>query len=335
MEKSPSRTAARSCERAPSRATVTLAAFTAAATWVLLLVGCLVHGTGSSLACPDWPLCFGSALPRMENGVQFEHSHRLVATAVGILTLVLAVVLHRRRAADRAASTMGYIAALLVCVQGTLGGITVLLRLPIVVTLAHLTTSMAFFCLTTLTALRVADARRDEPLPHAPAIAARLRPLVALGAAATVAQIVLGGTVRHTSSGLACFGIPLCNGEWWPSHYGAHLHMAHRFFAVVLATYVLALGPALVRRAPGTRVARLAASAMALVLVQVGLGVLSVLSLLALAPVTLHLGVAALVLVCNVLLFYYLPGAARAPVAAPLAADEPRERGLGTSMATE
>lgn len=117
--------------------------------------------------------------------------------------------------------------------------------------------------------------------------------------------------MRHTASGLACFGIPLCNGEAWPSHYGAHLHMAHRFFAVALGTFVISLAVTLRKRAPGTRVAWLAGAAIALVLVQIGLGVLSVLSLLALAPVTLHLGVAALLLVCNVALFYYLPARVR------------------------
>jgi len=71
-------------ERERSPWTTRLAVVTACATWILLLVGCLVHGTGSSLACPDWPLCYGSAFPKMENGVQYEHSHRLVATAVGL-----------------------------------------------------------------------------------------------------------------------------------------------------------------------------------------------------------------------------------------------------------
>jgi heme A synthase len=292
-----------------------LAIATAGATWVLLLVGCLVHGTGSSLACPDWPLCYGSALPKMQNGVQFEHSHRLVATAVGLLSIALAVLLHRRRKVDRdAAKTarMGYLGVGLVCVQGLLGGITVLLRLPIVITIAHLVTSMVFFCLMTLIALRTLAGR---PRIHAPASEtglAPLRPYVGLAAIATLAQIMLGGLVRHTASGLACFGIPLCNGELWPDQAGAHLHMTHRIFAVVLGVFVIALSVVLRRRASkGSPVAGLAMAAIVLVLVQIGLGVLSVLSLLALAPVTLHLGVAALLLVCNVALFYYVP--ARVP----------------------
>ncbi len=300
---------------APLRA---VAVVTAAATWVLLLVGCLVHGTGSSLACPDWPLCYGTLFPRMVNGVQFEHTHRLVATAVGLLSILLAVMLHRRRGVDPTGAKLGYAGVALVCVQGLLGGITVLLRLPIVVTLAHLSTSMAFFCLMVIIALRSAGLGRSsvpEPETESASLAA-LRLPVGLAIAATYVQIMLGGIVRHTSSGLACFGIPLCNGELWPPQAGAHLHMSHRIFAVVLGTFVIALGLLLRRRAEsGSRVARLAGLAIALVLVQITLGVLSVLSLLALAPVTLHLGVAALLLACEVALYYYLPARSQAAVA--------------------
>jgi len=304
-----------------------LAVVTAMATWLLLLVGCLVHGTGSSLACPDWPLCFGSAFPKMENGVQFEHTHRLVATAVGLLTIALATSLHRRRRSDPVSARMGYLGVGLVCFQGLLGGITVLLRLPIVVTLTHLGTSMIFFCLMTLVAVRVRTRPRDGLADEAAARRrvvpelARLRPWAGLAAAATFAQIVLGGIVRHTASGLACFGVPLCNGDLWPAHPGAHWHMSHRIFAIVLGTYVVALNLKIRSRAPGRALVRLTTLAIGLVLLQITLGVLSVLSLLSLSAVTLHLGVAALVFACNVAIVYYLPTAARttrSPAALPL-----------------
>src|SRR6186997_1212624 len=66
---------------------------TAVATFLLILVGGLVHGTGSSLACPDWPTCYGSFMPKMEGGVLVEHSHRLAAGTVVIMTLLLATML--------------------------------------------------------------------------------------------------------------------------------------------------------------------------------------------------------------------------------------------------
>ena len=71
---------------------------TAVATFLLILVGGLVHGTGSSLACPDWPTCYGSFMPKMEGGVLVEHSHRLAAGTVVIMTLVLAAMLTASKA---------------------------------------------------------------------------------------------------------------------------------------------------------------------------------------------------------------------------------------------
>jgi heme A synthase len=82
-------------------------------------------------------------------------------------------------------------------------------------------------------------------------------------------------------------------------------------FALVVTGLVTGVALHMRRHAPGSRPARLAMLALVLVLVQVTLGVLSVLSLLALSAVTLHLGVAALLLACNVAIFYYLPSHAR------------------------
>src|SRR4249920_450325 len=73
---------------------------TAVATYLLILIGGLVHGTGSSLACPDWPTCYGTMMPKMEGGVLVEHSHRLAAGTVTILTLVLAALMTRTRAPE-------------------------------------------------------------------------------------------------------------------------------------------------------------------------------------------------------------------------------------------
>src|SRR5258706_1877212 len=109
---------------------------TAGATFVLLFLGGLVSSTGSGLAVPDWPLSYGQVFPPMVGGVLFEHGHRLAATAVGCLTIVLALwtVVGDERAAVRA---LGLLTLLAVVLQGILGGGTGLHQLPLAVSVTH------------------------------------------------------------------------------------------------------------------------------------------------------------------------------------------------------
>src|SRR3954452_25278944 len=67
----------------------------ACATLLLVVAGGLVTSNDAGLSVPDWPLSYGKLMPPMEGGVRYEHSHRMVATTVGLLTIVLAVWLWR------------------------------------------------------------------------------------------------------------------------------------------------------------------------------------------------------------------------------------------------
>jgi heme A synthase len=274
---------------------------TAIATFVLLIVGSMVHGTGSSLACPDWPLCYGSFFPKMENGVEYEHSHRLAATAVGIMTVTLTVMLLLQR--NRRLIKLGVAATLLVIFQGILGGITVLYRLPRAISIAHLATSMCFFSLMIVIALRTAPS--PPAIPHG---LGATRRWLAVGWAIILGQIVLGGMVRHTASGLACLDVPLCNGSVWPITSPEKVQMIHRFGAVIASAAAIWIALHVRKRAEGSElVRRLALLPVVLVLVQVSLGVASVLSLLDLTVITSHLAVGAALLGSFVVLWGLCP----------------------------
>lgn len=283
----------------PSR-THRLALATAAATWLLLLVGGLVHGTGSGLACPDWPTCYGSLFPRMAGGVLYEHSHRLFASAVGLLTVALAVALARGGRAR-----LGALAVALVVAQGVLGGLTVIWKLPDLVSTAHLAVSLLFFA----TVLWAAWSTRERVLAVVPPAARRL---AGLAAAAVYAQAVLGALVRHTESGLACSGWVLCGGSLWPdAHPSMRLHMAHRLGGVAVAALVVAAAVAAWRIRP-----RAARALVALVAAQIVLGFASVRTGLALWAVQAHLGVAAALWASSLSLAWSMRAGARE--AAPL-----------------
>ena len=278
---------------------------TAIATFVLLIVGSLVHGTGSSLACPDWPLCYGTFFPKMENGVEFEHSHRLVATGVGMMTVTLTVMLLLQK--GRRLFKLGIAATILVIFQGILGGITVLYQLPRAISIAHLATSMCFFSLMIVIAVRTAPTPPDMPERLGSA-----RKWLVLAWGTILAQIVLGGFVRHTASGLACLDVPLCNGSMWPLTSPEKVQMIHRFGAVVAGTVAIWVAMTVRRQAAGSPTMRtLALFPVALVIVQIALGVASVLSLLNLTIITAHLAVGAALLGSFVLLWGLCPAPAR------------------------
>ncbi len=290
------------------------AIFTAASTFVLLIVGGLVHGTGSSLACPDWPLCHGQFLPKMENGVLYEHSHRLVAGAVALLTCVLGVwIFFDER--HRALRPLAIAAPHMVLAQAVLGGLTVLYKLPKPITLSHLVLSMSFFSVLLVIAVRTRPGAREAEAKEAalPRNQWDLRAAVGLVCVAILGQIFLGGMVRHSMAGLACTTIPDCFGAYWPpeseSAYGERLHMLHRYGAVVLTLLVFVHAALVIRRTPRGHVARrLAVAAPIVVLVQGTLGILSVTSLLHLHTVTTHLAVGAVLLATHVVMWATLPG---------------------------
>ncbi|MCC7542028.1 MAG: COX15/CtaA family protein [Deltaproteobacteria bacterium] len=319
---------------APSRLPFAIALATAVATFALLLLGSTVHVTGSSLACPDWPLCYGQVMPEMKGGVAIEHSHRLLASAVGLLTIALTVVLFARRSASRWLS-LG--ALVLVIGQGVLGGLTVLYLLPTAISSAHLATSMVYFSLLVWITLRV---RREGRVARAvqTAIATPLPsawPVLAAAGFVWV-QMILGALVRHTGAALACADeLPLCRSFGWPTLWPAEgpgqLHMTHRIVGTVVGTAVVVLCAWIVARArkQGDRALVAAAAApLVLVLVQIGLGVGNVLLYSGPVIATAHLGGGALLLVSLVSLAFGL-AARRATIATPASsrtADAPELR---------
>ena len=299
---------------------------TAVAVFLLLLVGGLVNPTGSSLACPDWPLCYGSAFPDMKGGILYEHSHRLLATAVGVLTIIMTwLVLRARRPGTPEAGRIRLltkIALPLVLAQGALGGVTVLLKLPMIVTLTHLVNSMFFFALVLTIAWHLSPAA--APAAPRPDTGTARRWIVVAGVL-VIAQILLGGIVRHTKSASACRELPLCGDSLWPTqlHPSARIHMAHRIFGVIVALVVISVAIQVYRRARKAghvRLARLALLAPLLVLTQVTLGVLNVYFELPLSIVTAHLGGAALLFALHVWMFWTAsPVAAAQRATAPVA----------------
>jgi len=168
---------------------------TAAAAFFLLFAGGMVTSTGSGLAVPDWPLSFGGMNPPMIGGIFFEHGHRLIAGAVALMSLGC-VLLSRRNAVPSAARSAANLAAGGILIQASLGGLTVLLKLPPSVSISHACLGQAVFCVLFASAVLSVPGSTFGPGYS------RVFRFSVLGFSAAFLQLALGALVRHTGQGL-------------------------------------------------------------------------------------------------------------------------------------
>jgi heme a synthase len=251
---------------APCERTLTWAAVVAV--FLLMTLGNVVSATGSGLACPDWPLCQGRLIPPLRADVLIEYSHRimaLVASAMLIATIALAV----RSTSQPAVRRLGAALLALLAVQILLGGVTVLLELPDLISTAHLVNALLIFAGLLVLAGRASTGGRSTGR----SAGAKMRRLIAAGLGVLLLQLALGGYVRHAGAGLACPDFPLCAGSLIPSHTLGIVHGVHRWLGVALLGFFIQLALA-ARRTP---LASIASAVTALAAVQVALGIAAVL----------------------------------------------------------
>ncbi len=296
----------------------------------LVMFGAFVRLTNAGLGCPDWPGCYGHFTPaqahvQIHEAVQqegpseayvspfkawVEMIHRYIATIIGTLIAVMAgrALWARRRGQ---AMRLGLPLLLLgwVILQGMFGAWTVTLLLkPLIVTL-HLMGGVILLLLAAWFWMR----NRPDMQPLDAGAAARWLSRAAL--AALLVQIFLGGWVSTNYAALACTGFPTCNGSWnppadWSAGFTMWrdlgrmpdgsaitlqaliaIHWAHRLFAVVASSLLLAAAAALARQ---RSLRRLAGWLVLALLAQIALGVSLVELDHPLVPAVAHNGVAAL-----------------------------------------
>jgi heme a synthase len=240
------------------------------AVFFLMTLGNVVSATGSGLACPDWPLCHGSVIPPLRLDVLIEYSHRLAALAATVL-IVATTVLTLRGTRAPGLRRLAWLLPALLAVQIALGGITVLLKLPHLISTAHLVNALLI-----LAGLIVLARGLQAASPARPRAGDdRLRRLARAGLIVLLVQIALGGYVRHSGAGLACPDFPLCSGDLLPTQWLPAVHWVHRWLGVLLLG--LFVHVAVAGRTTATRLLA------ALTVLQVALGIATV--LLQLTPV--------------------------------------------------
>jgi len=272
----------------------------------LIVLGALVRAHGAGLACPDWPLCFGRLLPEMNFEVAFEFGHRAMAGGVSLIFAALMVRSWRLRPLRPLLA----LAAALLALQIVLGALTVWQLLAAWTVTSHLLTGNAFnaVCLWLMLRLRElgassaalqanaaaesqANAAKSARPAGAAAVNASLRGWIIGASAFLLLQVVLGGLVSSNYAGLACPEWPACRGgEWFPTFAGGvGLQLLHRLNGYALCAALAAA--ALCARQ--TRLAKLSQLALALVLVQLAVGVANVLLEIPVELTALHSALAA------------------------------------------
>ncbi len=264
----------------------------------LVFVGAMVTTTGSGLSVPDWPLSFGKLNPRMVGGVAFEHGHRLVASAVGFLVLIAAIWASVIRA-SKVVRRLAFFALALVIFQGLLGGLTVLMRLPTAVSVAHGTTAQLFFC-TVVALLWWTNSAFVKAEPSIQGAEAR-NLLIASGAMTGLVfcQLLVGATMRHMGAGLVIPDFPTSLGRWIPplSTPQIAINFGHRVMAVAVLAMAILLCVRVYRWHRGQRaLTALCTTLLVFIGVQISLGALTVWSTRALVPTSLHVMNGAMVL---------------------------------------
>jgi heme A synthase len=258
--------------------------------FLLLIWGNLVAGLQAGLACPDWPLCHGTVLPPFRWDIYMEFMHRIIG---GVTSLFLVILSYRRfRVYRGSVKLVPVIILLLLLAQIVLGGIVVLLELPVDLTTYHFANAILIFAMTLYIAFYDGEKRK----PHF-SIGGYKGLFFFLGLLVFV-QAVLGAYVRHSGSGLACPDFPTCLGYWIPPELSGIIlnHFVHRVVAYIITITVLVLLLSSYM-AKGLRMFRKELLILiCLIILQIALGVGVVQTRLNFAVTALHLSIALLIL---------------------------------------
>jgi len=258
----------------------------------VVVLGAWVRLTDAGLGCPDWPGCYGHLYPQVDQGFSkalHEMIHRYFATTLGIVIVSLlawAVVNRRNRGQPLIPVAFLFV---LVCLQGTLGALTVTRLLKPLIVTAHLLGGLSTLGILWWLSLT------PEAYPLKPREAG-LRKFAVASMAILSLQIALGGWTSSNYAAVACPDLPTCQRSWWPpmdfrnafilwrgmdiDYTGGVLgnpartaiHVTHRIGALVTGCALLSLGVLCLMRTQRRSLQAAGALVVLAVLLQIGIG---------------------------------------------------------------
>ncbi len=304
------------------------------ATFVMVVIGAAVRGTGSGLGCPDWPLCNGQIVPALgDTRAWIEWIHRGWAVFVGLLALAIAVMAIRSYRHRRSIVVASVSALVLTAFQAYLGKITVETSNSGESVTAHLSAAMLLLGTFIFIAVR---ARYPESLPRR-GTSQRMTLLIAFTAISVYALLLFGAHVTSSGAALVYPDWPFFGGAAVPA-FSSDPQIAalqtnqflHRLVAAIVGIILLgtaviawrgARGKGLAAGIPGAPgVLGLVATAAALFAAEVVVGALQIFTALAPWAVTLHLALGAAVwaLLAGATFYAYLEARATGVATSPV-----------------
>ena len=313
----------------------------------LVMLGAYVRLSDAGLGCPDWPGCYGHwKVPAEQGHVEAanaayparqvvaakawkEMAHRYVAGSLGLLVLTIAILAWHRRHLPGQLVVLPLLLIALIMFQSLLGMLTVTWLLKPLIVMGHLLGGLSTLALLAWITLRSGAlwTRGEAPIGGA-------WRWIAVGALALlVTQIALGGWTSSNYAALACPDFPTCHGQWWPAadfnegfvlwrgigidYEGGVLdnrgrvaiHLVHRLGALVTFTVLGSLALALIIAPPRPKLRRAGMVVLAALMLQVSLGIATVMGHLPLPVAAAHNGGAALLLLSMIGLIHLLAGA--------------------------
>lgn len=300
--------------------------------FVVIVASAYLRLTQAGLGCADWPACYGAATAETDPLASLVRgTHRIAASAVGFLVVLIAVVCWSLGRQWPAQAVVATLLAVLAVLLALLGRATTGTHLP-AITLGNLLGGMTMLGLLWWLRLQVtvtAIPRKADPVVVLWA---------GLGLVLLVAQISLGALMSAHYALTSCATFPDCNGAWWPRDWPLAafdpwrdasppsvtalapdpgreaLHMAHRFGAAGVAVYLIGLALVLLRR--GGRMAVWSRRLIAVIVAQLALGVAVLLLHPPLAAAIAHNATAALLLLVLVAVIFQSRSAEVASVSA-------------------